>query len=140
MEEFMKKGVLCSLLIMLLLFMGCASEPPSPEKARRLPEDGPDWIINIPPVDDESVYFVGYSEPAPQLNMVLRRAEQDARRQFAMWKASTVKVEISETVDSTSTSTTTETREVISVGGVVLKRWQDTEGGMYVLMSFPKKP
>ncbi|GHV89590.1 hypothetical protein AGMMS50268_00930 [Spirochaetia bacterium] len=131
--------------IMLILLMGCASAPSSPKQNTDRPEwaenvpkqntDRPEWAENVP-TGEEFIYFVGYAQ-MNSLAFSMQAAEHRAMAQFSQWKSGVLKVK---TVESGETVTTTSSvNAVADVSGiVVIERYIAADGGVYVLMEFPK--
>lgn len=142
----MKKiiGILSILVLMLFVF-SCASKKATPGLTR----DGrPQWVATMSQKPTEQLHFeVGYGKLSTFATS-LKKAESDARNKIALW----IKTDVNTVLKTyTQDSGIGDDRELIeyleevsvqtakvSISGAEIEdSYEDAEGGVYVLMSFP---
>jgi hypothetical protein len=149
-------AALAALAFVSMLFVSCGSTPEQrAEKAMaqgKIPvgKEGvpqPSWV-NKTPKDAENFYAIGYANKSTK-QISITAAEQDGRDQIARWIGVSVKNALTNYTNESGEAANTQTLayfENISkqvsdqtLAGVERNEiWVDYEGGVYVLLMFPK--
>jgi len=149
-------AIVATVALVSTFFVSCGSTPEQrAEKAMRegktvVGREGvpqPEWV-NKTPKDAENFYAIGYAKKSSK-QISITAAEQDGRDQIARWVGTSVKNALTNYTNEAGEKANTQTItyfESISkqvaeqtLNGVERNEvWVDYEGGVYVLLMFPK--
>lgn len=141
----MKKilGILFVVALVLVSF-GCASKPKEVLGAEGIPR--PQWVADMALEDPVLHYEIGFGKGTNRASS-MARAESDARNKIAFWVKTDVETVLKTYMQDAGVADETQMIEYIeqvsiqtantTISGAEIKgKWEDIEGGIYVLMGY----
>ena len=141
----MKKilGILFVVALILVSF-SCASKPDQILGAEGIPR--PQWVADMALADPVLHYEIGYGKGTNRASS-MARAEADARNKIAFWVKTDVETVLKTYMQDAGVGNETQMIEYIeqvsiqtantTISGAEIKgKWEDLEGGIYVLMGY----
>ena len=140
------KKILGSVLVVALIFVSfsCATKTTEVLGAEGIPR--PQWVADMSMADPVLHYEIGYGKGTNRASS-MARAESDARNKIAFWVKTDVETVLKTYMQDAGVGNETQMIEYIeqvsiqtanvSLSGAEIKgKWEDLEGGIYVLMSY----
>lgn len=146
----MKKILLSlSLLMAMLIIVGCASTPDTVKYPEVLGAEGiprPQWVAEMTMKDPVLHYEIGYGKGSNRASS-MAKAESDARNKIAFWVKTDVNTVLKTYMQDAGVEDQTQlidymeqvssqTAKVSISGAEINGKWEDIEGGIYVLMAY----
>lgn len=143
----LKKISFLFVVLAMVFAAGCKSDPEAVDTT--VGADGtprPDWVASMSQKGTEAVHYeVGYGKMSSRATS-LKRAEVDARNKIAIWLKADIQTVMNTYMQDSGIGGESEVIQFIeevssqssntSISGAEIEdTWEDTEGGVYVLMA-----